>query len=139
MIFISHSGNLAGLNAKLENTPLQIEKVLKQGHDCEIDVLFIDNNYFLGHDEPKYKIPHYNLMHPGLWCHAKNFEALEQMLNDNIHCFWHEGDDYTLTSNGYIWTNTGKTLGENSILVDLNKKTPITNKNIKGVCSDYLI
>ena len=45
MIFISHRGNLAGPNAKLENAPVQIEKVLKQGHNCEIDVWFIDNNY----------------------------------------------------------------------------------------------
>jgi len=139
MIFISHRGNLSGPNNELENNPLQVQKVLDMGYNCEVDVWFIDDNYFLGHDEPKYKISCHNLTHPSLWCHAKNLKALEQMLIDNIHCFWHEQDDYTLTSRGYIWTNTNKILGKKSILVDLNKKISTSNKNCKGICSDYLL
>ena len=149
MIFISHRGNLTGSNKNLENTPLQIQKVLNLGYDCEIDVWFIDNNYFLGHDEPKYKISKHTLTQTKLWCHAKNFFALEQMLKDNIHCFWHENDDYTITSKGYIWTNTGKSLGKKSVLVDLNAQVlnapgydinlSSLDKPIKGICSDYIL
>ena len=80
MILISHRGNLTGPNSKLENSPLQIQKVLDLGYSCEIDVWFIDGEYILGHDEPKYKVSEYNLTHPNLWCYAKNLEALQEML-----------------------------------------------------------
>lgn len=139
MILIAHRGNINGPDAGSENHPDYIENALLKGFNVEVDVWFQDDVFLLGHDYPVHKISKSFLKNEKIWCHAKNFEALQQMLNDNIHCFWHEGDDYTLTSNGYIWTNTGKTLGENSILVDLNKKIPITNKNIKGICSDYLL
>ncbi len=137
MHLISHRGNLSGPDVKLENNPLQIQKVLDLGYECEIDVWYIDGDYLLGHDEPKYKIPEYNLTHPKLWCHAKNLDALQQMLKNNkIHCFWHETDQYTITSKNYIWTFPGKYASDNCIIVDNSKSFP--NYNCTGVCTDYV-
>ena len=137
MFLISHRGNLTGPNAKLENTPLQIQKTLDLGYNCEIDVWYINDQYYLGHDEPKYKVSEYNLTHPNLWCHAKNLEALQQMLNnDKIHCFWHETDQYTITSKNYIWTFPGKYASDNCVIVDNSKNFP--NYNCAGVCTDYV-
>ena len=58
------------------------------------------------------------------------------MLNIGVHCFWHQGDDYTLTSNGYIWTYPGKLLTTKSICVKPNSIEEI--KGCSGVCSDYI-
>ena len=37
-------------------------------------------------------------------CHAKNFEALINLKKINANYFWHQNDDYVLTSSGYVWT-----------------------------------
>ena len=55
--------------------------------------------------------------------------------NKKIHCFFHQEDDVTLTSKGYLWTYTGKQLTENSIAVLPNDEI---TKKIAGVCSDFI-
>ena len=74
----------------------------------------------------------YFLKKDGLWCHAKNIEALNLMLREGIHCFWHQEDDVTLTSKGYKWTYPGKQLTENSICVkpELSDEKP---KKVIGI------
>jgi len=58
------------------------------------------------------------------------------MMKDNIHCFWHQEDDVTLTSKGYLWTYSGKELTENSIAVLPEKKPDV---EVAGICSDYVV
>jgi hypothetical protein len=93
----------------------------------------------LGHDAPTYEIELNFLKNDHLWCHAKNLAALYTMLENNIQCFWHQDDDYTLTSKGIPWVYPGKKVFENSIWV-LPEKT--TYKYIKlnclGICSDNI-
>ena len=104
MIVISHRGNLKGRNLKKENNPDHIREVLNTGIDVEVDVWWSAKGWFLGHDFPQYRVTMDFLGTPGLWCHAKNHAALDRMVeNPLIHCFWHQRDDYTLTSKGYIW------------------------------------
>ena len=69
---------------------------------------------------------------------AKNLEALEKLQKLKTKYFWHQEDDYTLTSNGYIWTYPGKKLSKKSICVlpELNKKK--LPKSISGICSDFI-
>ena len=102
MIFISHRGNICGPNPDHENNPEQITKVVSMGFDVEIDVWYQNDAWYLGHDKPQTEIDISFLKNTKLWCHAKNLSALEKMIDLNIHCFWHQTDDYTLTSNGYI-------------------------------------
>ena len=102
MFIISHRGNTNGVNKKLENDPAHLQSLSDMGIDVEIDVWFDGEQLFLGHDEPEHKIDLDFLRNEKFWCHAKNLLALEYMLENKIHCFWHQSDDYTLTSNGVI-------------------------------------
>ena len=135
MIVISHRGNIEGPNPLLENHPNQILKCLDKDFEVEIDVWFLDG-WFLGHDEPQHKVDIAFLQKSKLWCHAKNIEALYNLRKNNINCFWHQKDDVTLTSTGFIWTYPGKKLTKNSICV----MPELLDQDIKechGVCTDY--
>jgi hypothetical protein len=133
---ISHRGNLDGPIKKLENNPKYVKNALKKGYDVEIDVWYFKNNYFLGHDEPVYKINLNFLKNKNFWCHAKNFEAMENMLKNKIHCFWHENDKLTLTSKKFFWCYP-KNYIQNGITVVLNKNKNICKNKFTGICTDY--
>lgn len=139
MIIISHRGNLDGVDKNKENLPTQVLKCIEEGFDVEIDVWKIDNVYFLGHDEPQYQIDFEFLKNKKLWCHAKNLNALRDMLRDRkINCFWHQKDDYTLTSKNNIWTYPNKELTSGCIAV-LTENTDYSFEDLKkcyGICTD---
>ena len=118
MIFISHRGNIDKINVKEENKPTYIFNALDQNYDVEVDIWFINTKR--------------------IWFHAKNIEAFYELLKRDIVCFWHQNDDVTLTSNGYIWTYPGKQLTSNSICV-LPEQNNIKKFNCAGICSDFII
>ena len=135
MILISHRGNLNGKSDR-ENQPEYIKEALDQDFDVEVDVWYIDNKFWLGHDEPRYVVKKDFLKNEHLWCHAKNIQGLYSMLEDSIHCFWHQEDDVTLTSERYLWTYPGKDLTPNSISVLPDNKPDV---EVAGVCSDFIV
>jgi hypothetical protein len=64
------------------------------------------------------------------------FNILDR-IGSRFNYFWHQKDDVTLTSKGYIWAYPGKQPLENSIAVlpELNED----NLTLAvGVCSDYI-
>ncbi len=138
MKVISHRGYENGQDAELENNIVQIKKLLNMNIDVEVDVLY-NGGLYLGHDNPDYEINIGFLKQDGLWCHAKNIEALDIMLKNNIHCFWHQDDDYTITSKGFIWAYPGMKLTKNSVCVlpehPINKEIDL--KSCYGICTDY--
>ena len=136
MKLISHRGNIAGKQPGLENMPEYVEDTLQKGYDVEIDVWW-QNGFFLGHDGPLYAVDLLFLKNPKLWCHAKNIDALYEMQKNGIHCFWHQEDDVTLTSQGYLWTYPGKPLTPSSIWVKPPSNIEI-KEDIAGICSDDL-
>ena len=143
MYFISHRGNIEGPNIEKENSPNYVNNALLLGFDVEIDVWYCNSNFFLGHDKPSYKISESYLENKLLWCHAKNFEALDMMMkNRKITCFWHQEDDFTITSNGHIWAYpSNKNIQKfNCIDVMPERHCKIENYNVLtlGVCSDYI-
>ena len=139
MKLIAHRGNIQGSNPLLENNPVYVFHALQNGFEAEIDVWFLGGRFYLGHDVPRYPIDESYLDQEGLWCHAKNLEALEKMKSKKIHCFWHQNDDYTLTSRGYTWVYPGKPAPANSILVILGKAFPDKKPlDIAGYCGDYV-
>jgi hypothetical protein len=138
MILISHRGNIAGPKPDRENHPSYILEALAAGFDVEVDVWSVDGELFLGHDMPQYEVSIDFLKNDHLWCHAKNLEALSAMLSCEIHCFWHQEDDYTLTSRGFIWTFPNKNLTTGSICVKIGKRTDDFSESIAGVCSDWI-
>ncbi len=137
MYLIAHRGNTNGIRKEMENSPEYINEAIKKGFDVEVDVRFENKHFFLGHDINQYEIDAKFLLNKKIWCHAKTTEALEALEKINAHYFWHEEDDYTLTSRGYIWTYPGKELLPNSICV-LPEKFDYKDFNCKGVCSDYI-
>jgi hypothetical protein len=139
MQLISHRGNLQGRKPNLENSPDYIQHALDSGVDVEIDVHVVNREFWLGHDEPTYKVEEVFLTNPKLWCHAKTLGALNMMLdNKNIHCFWHQEDSYTLTSQGYVWTYPNEPLCSKSICVMPSEPYKF-EKNIHGICSDNIL
>ena len=143
MILISHRGNLTGKQPNKENHPDYIWEAIVKGYNVEVDVWFVDGKFKLGHDKPLYDFPfelfenHFNK----LWIHCKNIEAmvaLNEFPNENLlNYFWHQEDDITLTSKGYIWAYPGKQPIKNSIAVlpELNKDDV---SQAIGICSDYI-
>ena len=53
MLYISHRGNLNGINPKQENKPSYILNALERSFDVEVDIWFVKGKFYLGHDEPK--------------------------------------------------------------------------------------
>lgn len=147
MLLISHRGNIDGPNPKRENHPDYIMEAVNQGYDVEIDVWKINDEYFLGHDEPQYKVERKwlaldivhklenNTVRYAGWFHCKNIEALIEFKDYNS--FGHDNDDYVLTGNNYIWAYPGKEKeGCICVMPELNnRKIP---KGLVGICSDYI-
>jgi hypothetical protein len=111
MKFIAHRANLHGPNKKKENSVEYILEAIRSGFEVEMDVWLINGKWILGHDGPEHPVEfsfiEQNAEH--LWCHAKNVEALHALLgktkenpNGKLKCFWHEEDQYTITSNGTV-------------------------------------
>jgi hypothetical protein len=138
MILISHRGNLFGKNKDFENNPKYILEALSLGYDVEVDVWLKNNLWYLGHDTPEHKINLDFLNNRRLWCHAKNLESLKAMVKEDIHCFWHQNDDYTLTSEGYIWTYPNKQVTDMSIQMCFNGNFEDIHDIAAGVCSDWI-
>ncbi len=138
MIYISHRGNINGKNLKLENNPEYIQEALLKNYDVEVDVWYFNNFFYLGHDEPIYKINVDFLINNKLWCHAKNIDSVLEMSKHDIHYFWHENDKITLTSKNYIWAYPSSIFPKNSIAV-LPELHNSDISNCIGVCSDYII
>lgn len=136
MRIISHRGNLNGRIPSRENSPSYIDEAISHGYEVEVDVWYLDGRFYLGHDEPQYEISEEWLSsRPSLWCHAKNFDALNQMMTRSIHCFWHETDRITITSKGLIWCYPN-TYNRNGITVDLNPEATKIPTDCMGVCTD---
>jgi len=137
MIHISHRGYIDGPDKKLENNPISISKLLNKNIQVEIDVRYYKKSFYLGHDEPKYRIDKKYLLDKGLWCHAKDSKTLGKLREINCHYFWHQEDDYTITSKGFIWVYPGKDLLKGCIAV-----LPENNyKNFSicyGICTDNI-
>jgi hypothetical protein len=148
MFYIAHRGNVQGPNKSFENDPEYILEAIDLGFTVEIDVWFLDNHFYLGHDKPQYLISSNFLIDNKytLWCHAKNALALKELLSLDTNCFWHNIDDMVVTSKGYIWAYPGKELTELSIAVMPETvdcfsyhKTWTDIDFCAGICSDFIM
>jgi len=140
MLLISHRGNIASINEQKENSPDYIIWAISLGYYVEIDLFVIEDNLFLGHDKPTYKIDSDFLNNEKLFVHCKNKEALLFMSKANMSSeyFWHQNDNYTLTSKGRIWTYTGEDLIQGSICVMPENHSYSDISMCYGICSDVI-
>ena len=140
MKIIAHRGNLEGPNPEKENSVEYIRAALKAGFDVEVDVWVKNNTLWLGHDEPAHSLVDIDLLQDErIWVHVKNVDAARycHRLRDKINFFWHQSDDFVLTSRGYFWTYPGKILSENSIAVIPETMDDYDYSIAYGVCTDF--
>tara|TARA_X000000368_G_C22997568_1_gene697390 strand:+ start:811 stop:1239 length:429 start_codon:yes stop_codon:yes gene_type:complete len=138
MLLISHRGNTIGPNLERENHPDYISEALKKNFYVEVDIWLQNNSYYLGHDEPMYDLSEDLLKNNKILFHAKNYEALKKLYQDKVHFFWHQNDDYTITSEGLIWVYPGKNFSKESIVVLPELFTKNLKLDCKGICSDFI-
>ena len=136
MKIIAHRGNITGPQPAFENTPNYILDAVYKGFEVEIDVWWKEGSFYLGHDGSDQYIPTNFLFNKNFWCHAKNLNALERLLRLDVHCFWHQTDNFALTNRGYIWTYPGQTLVKNSIAVKPPPEITEELRHCAGICSD---
>ena len=141
MVLISHRGNTEGPH-KDENNPQHIDNTLKLGFDVEIDIWYLREKIYLGHNKPQYLIDLKWIEDrvSRVWVHCKNIDSLMYLKNCgvDVRYFWHQNDDVTLTSNGLFWTYPGKKLTKNSIAC-MPELKQFKNIGISyGICSDYI-
>lgn len=165
MRLIAHRGNTEGPNKSFENCPEYIKDALIMGFDVEIDVWVspYDQLLYLGHDKPQYEITYdifNNILIPfstNIWFHCKNDLAFLRLVEQNVRCgagilksikpwnfFFHNTDDYTITSIGIPWVYPGKKVPSNGVWVlpefipFQSGKKEISEFNGYGICSDYV-
>ncbi|OGH88694.1 MAG: hypothetical protein A3J93_01195 [Candidatus Magasanikbacteria bacterium RIFOXYC2_FULL_42_28] len=142
MLLISHRGNLSGPNLEQENSEPYIMAAISAGFDVETDLWGDDSGQiYLGHDRPTYKTSSEFLsaQKDKLWIHCKNLKVLDLISGQvGFNYFWHQTDDYTLTSKGYIWTYPGKLVLGKNILVVWERLAKDKLPNCLGICSDYV-
>ena len=136
MIYIAHRGIVDG-NSDGENSPSKIREALWEGFDVEADIWYLDGKFRLGHDMGQYDVDGL-FSESGIWWHAKNPKALDYLVNEGLHCFWHEKDYCALTSDQIIWTYPCRPLLKGSVCV-------LPEKGYKGdidscgwICSKYV-
>jgi hypothetical protein len=145
MRIISHRGNVSGPSPKYENSPEFIDSALSLGLDVEVDLRIVNNNFFLGHDNPDFEvsIDWLNQRKKNLWIHTKNFNAFEQLLelNNNFIFFYYTLEPLVLISNGKIWCHQIENITNppNCIAPLISKASLLEEKrtNWFGVCTDY--
>ena len=140
MRLISHRGNVDGKYPQYENLPEYVDKALDLGYDVEVDVWYISESLFLGHDKAEYTITLDWLLDrsENLWIHCKNHEALEYLSETNLHYFWHDSDDVTITSKGIIWSHPKIKPIKKSVAV-LPELNDWDLNYCLGVCSDSIM
>ena len=94
MILISHRGNINGPIPESENNPKYIDNTICLGYEVEIDMWWVNNKIYLGHDKPQYEVSDEWLskrIHK-LWIHCKNTELLNWIKNTSLHYIWNENE-----------------------------------------------
>ena len=144
MIIISHRGNICGPIPDKENRPSYIDCAIGSGYHVEIDVRSINDELWLGHDEPQYKIDHNWLdkRRNYLWLHCKNIEAAVECWSYKSFC--HTSDPFTYTTTGKIWLHDLSMKINDNVIIPLIDKTDIIGltdttffDGSYGVCTDY--
>jgi hypothetical protein len=108
MKLISHRGNYSGPRPDRENKPSYIDTALSMGLEVEVDVWFVDGDFYLGHDGPDTLVTtQWITSRIGrLWMHCKNLGAAQSLTKlPRARFFCHTGDPYSLTSTGHIWVH----------------------------------
>lgn len=113
---------------------------MARGFDVEIDVWYIENQLFLGHDNPDFNesVDIERLISEYLWVHAKSIETLYYLISKPVHVFFHQEDNVTLTSRNILWTYPGRKLTPRSVCITHVEEVLDDYRQCYGLCSDYI-
>ena len=145
MKIISHRGNIRGPVPGQENRPSYIDCAILGGTQVEVDIRFINDEFWLGHDTPDYLIsPKWiEKRIDSLWFHCKNIEAAQHLngIHSNVKYFCHTSESYVSTNTGLIWVHDMSLPLNEKCIVPLLKESDIITYNDKlvhAVCTDYV-
>lgn len=146
--FIAHRGNLNG-PSKDENKLEYLQYTIEKGFYVEADLWLENDTFFLGHDEPQYEVKFLELckISSSTYFHCKNISAVFYLTGrraawkSGFKFFWHQNDDITITSDGYLWTYPGIKLTSHSIAVMPETTDYFEGELFQayGICTDYPI
>jgi hypothetical protein len=145
MNIISHRGNINGPLPEKENRPSYIDCAIQLGYEVEVDIRYINNEFWLGHDKPQFKveISWMKIRKNDIWYHCKDklssIKLLE--LNDGYKFFCHKSDDYVLTSTGHIWVHDIDSEINDKCIIPLISEYDILNYkdlNPAFICTDFV-
>ena len=143
MKLIAHKGNVNGPDSLKENTPEQIEWFIENGYDVEIDVRYSPekDKFYLGHDDLQHEINWWWLAgkQKNLWIHCKDLFTLHEFTarTSGYNYFWHQRDDYTLTSKGQIWASPAQDYNKDTVRV-IEDPEEVKEYDCYAICSDYV-
>ena len=141
MKIISHRGNINGSIPKMENKPDYITNAVNLGFDVEVDLWIVNDELFLGHDYPQYKITHRWLRERRnhLWIHCKDIQSAKDCWIYQSFC--HTADPFTYTSTGKIWLHDLTMKVDNRVIIPLLSSADIEKLHLFddafAVCTDY--
>jgi len=145
MNIISHRGNLNGPIPDKENRPSYIDCAIQLGYEVEVDIRYIDNEFWLGHDTPQYKIElsWMSIRKDRIWFHCKDKDSSIKLLelNEGFKFFCHSNDDFILTSTGHLWVHNLQGLINETCIIPLLSKDDILNyQNTPPafICTDFV-
>jgi hypothetical protein len=156
MIKIAHRGNVSGPNPGRENTSKYIDEAIALGYIAEVDIWKVGDRLYMTHDcklndRTEINIEWLRSRINELIIHCKDIVALQYFAGqlDDWHYFWHQEDNYTLTSAQWIWAYPGQPMHKHSpkniydsvectsicVMPELSNQD---TSNFAGVCSDYI-
>jgi len=146
MKIICHRGNTVGPDPQNENKPEIIDYCIREGYDVEIDLWCYNNEIYLGHDKPTYLVTMDYLvsLKTKLWIHCKDLQSSTELFRlRDFNYFFHDKDDYTLTSQGFVWTypKPQNVFSYNQVLLDFRSDIDLRkykSLSIYGICVDYV-
>lgn len=142
MILISHRGNLNGPIPHLENQPEYIDKAIAAGYEVEVDINYLNDKFYLGHDMPdtEITIEWMEERKNKLWFHCKNLAAATQIGKD-YKFFCHTLDSFVLTSTNHVWVHDLRLPLNDFCIIPLMSTIDIEKHkdfNVFAICTDYI-
>jgi hypothetical protein len=145
MKLISHRGNYNGVFSDRENKPSYIDTVISMNYDVEVDVRYINNKFYLGHDNPDTEISVRWILNrvDKIWFHCKDLYSAQQFkkMDCGIKYFCHSSDDFVLTSTNHTWVhNLELELDDTCIipLLDIKSIENYNNQLVYAICTDFI-
>ena len=142
MIFYAHRGNTRG-PSMFENEPYYLTRAINEGFAPEVDVWCVKGDLWFGHDWPDHRVTQEWMQDFGEYCifHCKNWQAMLAMQQAKQHYFWHQDDEYTLTSEGLVWVYPDRPFQPDKNYIACQPgyiDLPAEWYDIGGICSDYV-